>query len=444
MKSSMKWVLLLSGVSLLASCGGTKAGSGDSLGTSTDSAASQSIDSAGSQVVKIMFHVDSKSAEGQAYKKRIDAFNSASSVSHIKASATYVARTTGASAYETELMNKQAEGTLPDIITFDAPNCASYANSGLLWDISSLIDETTKADFLSMSLYRGHLYGLPIQESSAGFYYNKAILAKAGVDVSSYSVDSPWTYADFKAACAKIAAAGYTPADLRLDATKDETATYLLYSFGHASGGQYISDDGLTATGYLNSAAIRRGFQFLKDLVTSHYTSYAVGATDFFDGRVGFYLSSGWTIPDLDNKYPTVYPDRSSWGLLPYPSDVTSASATGSWCFGITDNGVQDKSAAIALLNYLTSAESSKAITAATGMVPARASVENTYSAGSPEDTLIQQLKKTGKARPNTVGYPKFSTVFSQIINEMKDGDLTSILNAKAASLQSELNKIAG
>lgn len=428
MTGSLFVLALVTGVS---SCGGNSNGNSVSGGGK-------------SSVVKIMFHVDSKSEEGMAYKKRIDAFNQAYADQGIRASASYVARTTGASAYETDLMNKQVEGTLPDIITYDAPNCASYAKSGLLYDITDLVPEEVKNDFVSTNEYQGKLYGLPIQESSAGFYYNKNLFTEAGIDVSSYTVENPWTFDQFKEVCRLLKEKGNVkyPVDMRLDATKDETATYLLYSFIYAAGGDFISEDGYTATGYFDSEKTADGFRFIKDLITAEYTSYSIGATDFFDGSVGMYLSSGWTIPDLDNKYPTTFPNRDSWGLLPYPKGVTVASATGSWCFGVTNNGTSDKSAAKELLLWLTSTESSKAITDATGMIPARKSVENSYEENSPEYVLMHQLQLSGRSRPNTVGYPKFTTCFNQIISELKDGDIASILTTKTQSLQSELDKL--
>lgn len=398
------------------------------------------IDAEGNTVVKIMFHVDASSAEGKAYKKRIDAFNAAYKDQKIKASASYIARTAGAADYEQKLVGMHNEGSLPDIITFDAPNCASYAQSGLIYDLSNLVPQDVQDDFLSLNKYDGKVYGLPIQESSAGFYYNKNIFRDLGIDVSGYTVDNPWTFDQFKDVCRRLRDAGKTAVDMRLDATKDETATYLLYPFIYAAGGEFLSEDGFTASGYFNSAETQSGFQFLKDLVTEGYTSYAIGATDFFDGKVGMYLSSGWTIPDLDNKYPGVFPNRDAWGLLPYPKGVESASATGSWSFAITDNHHKDKSKIKELLLWLVTPESSKGITDATGMIPARKSVENNYPVGSPEYTLLAQLAKTGRERPVTVGYPQFSTSFRQVIYEMKEGNLASILNAKASSLQIELD----
>ena len=432
MKKIFKAVSLFA-VSAVMACGFAACGGGDG---------GEEKDEAGNTIVKIMFHVDEKSTEGQAYKKRIDAFNTAYKDKKIKASATYQARTTGAAGYETELLNKQVEGTLPDIITFDAPNCASYAKSALLYDISSLVPQDVQSDFISLNKYDGKLYGLPIQESSAGFFYNKNIFKAANVDVSSYTVENPWTLAQFKDVCAKIKVSGKTAVDMRLDATKDETATYLLYPFIYAAGGTFTSEDGFTASGYFNSAATQSGFQFLKDLVAEGYTSYSIGATDFFTGKTGLYLSSGWTIPEIENKYKETFKSRDDWGLLPYPQGTAKASATGSWCFGITNNHHKDKEAAKELLLWLTSTESSDSITTATGMIAARKSVNKNYADGSPESVLLKQLQLTGKARPSTVAYPTFSTCFSQVIYSLKDGNLSDVLNAQAKTLQSEMDRI--
>ena len=411
-------------------------------GGPSDVTGEQPTDKDGNTIVKIMFHVDKSSTEGQAYQKRIDAFNAAYKDQKIKAQAIFKARSAGASGYETELLNNQLEGTLADIITFDAPNTAAYATSGLLYDISSLISAEDQEKFYSLNKYDGKLYGLPIQESSAGFYYNKKIFRDAGIDVSAYSAENPWTFEQFKDVCARLKAHGVTAVDMRLDATKDETAPYLLYPFIYAAGGNFVSNDGYTATGYYNSSATVKGFQFIKDLISAGYTSYAIGATDFFTGKVGMYLSSGWTIPDLVNKYREYFGSRDDWGLLPYPKDVVAASATGSWSYAITNNHHSDKTATLELLKWMTSAESSEAITNATGMIPARKDVVKNYAVGSPEYTLLKQLELSGKERPATVAYPTFSTTFNQVIAGLGNGDVSSLLNSATNTLQTEMNRL--
>ncbi len=400
-------------------------------------------DAEGNTIVKIMFHVDKSSTEGQAYQKRIQAFNAAYKDQKIKAQAIFKARSAGASGYETELQNNKIEGTLADIITFDAPNTAAYASAGLLYDITDLISAEEQDKFFSLNMYNGRLYGLPIQESSAGFFYNKKIFRAAGIDVSGYTAENPWTFEQFKDVCARLKAHGVEYAvDMRLDATKDETAPYLLYPFIYAAGGEFVSADGYTARGYYNSTETARGFQFLKDLITSGYTSYSIGATDFFTGKVGMYLSSGWTIPDLDNKYRDQFASRDDWGLLPYPKGAEAASATGSWSYAITNNHHSDKTATLELLKWMTSAESSEAITTATGMIPARRDVVKNYEVGSPEYTLLKQLELSGRERPVTVAYPTFSTTFNQIIYGLGNGRVEDLLNNATNTLQDAMDKV--
>ena len=425
---------------------GESAESATSQATSSEEVSSEQSSSAEGlkpAKLKIRFHVDQQSTEGMAYRKLIDSFNKEYAKFEIKVTADYVARTAGDSAYERQLATDMLDGTLPDVITFDAPNCAAYANTGYLYDLTDYLTDAEKRVYTTLNTYKGRTYGVPIQESSAGFYYNKNLFNQAGIDVSGITVANPWTYEEFKNVCAKLAAKNITPVDMRLDATKDETATYLLYPFIYASGGSFVDSEGKVALGYFNSDASKRGFQFFKDLLKANYTSYGIGATDFHTGKVGMYLSSGWTIPELDNKFPQTFPNRDSWGLLPYPKDVTVASANGSWSYAVGNNDKNTKREAVELLKYLSNAASSKIVTDATGMIPANREVETHYEPNSPEDVLIQQLYNTSICRPITVGYPQFSSAFSQVISGLGSTDnVGQLVDNKAQVLQNNLDKI--
>ena len=434
MKKSLLGLLMLP--VLLASC--------SLFGGGEDDPENDPNSAEGSKKLSIRFHVDEQSTEAKGYKKIIDAFNADHAAEGIKATATFLARTGSTDAYNSQLSRDKKDGTLPDIITFDAPNCAAYAAKGYLYDISDALTAAEKAKFITLNTYQGKLYGIPIQESSAGFYYNKALFAQAGINVDGITAENPWTFDQFKAVCAQLkAVCGNGKAvDMRLDATQDETATYLLYPFIYAAGGSFVDSSGLNATGYFDSQASINGFQFLRDLVDSQYTGYGIGATDFFTGKVGMYLSSGWTIPDLDNKYKAVFGDhdRNKWGILPYPKLVTAASATGSWSYAITNNKRNDKTLVVELLKYVTNGVSSKTITDHTGMIPANKDAEVNYAAGSPEYVLRKQLEVSGKERPATVGYPEFTKAFGQVISELRSGDVATIVGNKARMLQGDLD----
>ncbi|MBP3423396.1 MAG: extracellular solute-binding protein [Clostridia bacterium] len=419
---------------------------GEGAGEGGGSVASRT-DKYGNTLVTIMVHKDSSTKEGRAYQKCIDDFNEHYKEQKIKAQITFVAQTAGVDQYETTLWNKLAQGggALYDIISFDAPNCARFAAENLLYDITNLLDGYEK-DFIPASInkYNNSIYGLPIQESSAGFYYNKAILNGAGVsdgEIADYQRNG-WTFDQFKSVCQRIKGSGKTAVDMQLTAG-GETSTYLLYPLGNAAGGEYLSPDGLTAKGYLNSAETKAGFQFIKDCVAEGYTSYQIGSTDFLaKGTVGMYLSSGWTIPDINEQYSATF--TGGWGILPYPhaSGSAAVSATGSWSFGLTDNGIEDKSAAILLLKWMTSDDSARVITNATGMIPAKNTIQTSFAELSPQWVLYNQLVTTGKSRPTTVGYGDFSTEFNLILTALRNDSVAAALDNHATSLQTKLDRI--
>lgn len=407
------------------------------------------VDASGNTIVKIMVHVAEQSAEGKAYKQVTDSFNvsDVAKSEKIKVRVEYKPRSNSATGYETELINMMNNGNLPDIITFDAPNTWSYADAGILKDITELISEETQDDFfeISKNTYEGKLYGLPIQESSAGIYYNKAIFRNAGVlsRVENMTADNAWTIAEFESICAQLTLTEKCdlPIDLQLYKANDETATYLLYPFILAQGGSFLSADGMTATGYLNSNATKAAFQKIKNWVTAGYTSYDASDVGFYTGKYAMYLSSGWSIPEIQNQYAQQL--GNDWGILPYPKGTTSASATGSWSFGMTTQTKSAEKAAV-VLEWLVSTDSSVTITNATGMIPARQSAieRKNYEVGSPEYLLYDQLVKTGKTRPGTVAYPEFTSAFQGIINDLRNSnDVSAVVSTQTTTLQNNLDR---
>lgn len=405
------------------------------------------VDEDGNTIVQVMVHVAQQSAEGMAYNRITDSFNASDTAKEnkIRVRVKYSPRSNSATGYETELIAMMNQGTLPDIITFDAPNTWSYASSGILEDITDLISEGTQNDFfeISKNTYEGKLYGLPIQESSAGIYYNKKIFRDAGLlnRVENMTADNAWTIADFESICAELKDDCALPIDLQLYMANDETATYLLYPFILAQGGSFLSEDGMTATGYLDSAATIAAFQKIRNWADSGYTSYDASDVGFYTGQYAMYLSSGWSIPEIRNQYTQQLGE--DWGILPYPKGTRAASATGSWSFGMTTQCASREETAI-VLEWLVSTDSSVSITDATGMIPARKSAieQKNYTAGSPEYLLYDQLNKTGTVRPGTIAYPEFSSAFRGIVNGLRnDSNASSIVSTQTTTLQNNLDR---
>lgn len=96
-------------------------------------------------------------------------------------------------------------GDLPDVLTVDGPNIAAYAENGIIQPLAKLTDEEKSVyldSIIQQGTYNNKLYALGAMESSVGLYYNKDILAEAGVEVPD--ADHPWTWSEFTKVLKKV------------------------------------------------------------------------------------------------------------------------------------------------------------------------------------------------------------------------------------------------
>ncbi len=113
--------------------------------------------------------------------------------------------------FKTKLTTAMQAGTPPDIFqSWGGGVLQQYAQAGLLKDITPDLakdgwgDSFGKAG-LDLYSYNGKTYGVPWDMGAVGFWYNKALFAKANITTL------PATWADFLADIATLQAAGITP-----------------------------------------------------------------------------------------------------------------------------------------------------------------------------------------------------------------------------------------
>ena len=106
--------------------------------------------------------------------------------------------------YFTQMQTRVAGGTAPDCYELNIENFASYANNGVLAEITdvdlSSLDETA----LSAFNVDGKQYGLPGNFSNVVLVYNKDLFDQAGIDYPN----EDWTQDDVQAAAEAIRALG--------------------------------------------------------------------------------------------------------------------------------------------------------------------------------------------------------------------------------------------
>ncbi len=113
------------------------------------------------------------------------------------------------SAPQTDLFNQLTtavkEGNAPDVVLLDNPMMPDASSAGLLATAEQAGIDTSgiDANLLGPGVVDGVPYGVPMGSNALGLYYNKKILAAAGVDPTSIS-----SWATLNTAIEKVVASG--------------------------------------------------------------------------------------------------------------------------------------------------------------------------------------------------------------------------------------------
>ena len=157
----------------------------------------------------------------------------------------------------TMLQNNQP----PDVLNLNS--FSSYAKDGLLYTADEVLSPKTKDDFLEPFArggeYRGKLYGFPILSSARAFFYNRALLGKAGL------AGPPGTWDDFLRAAQKVQGLGQGTIGYALPLGPEEAqAEWSIWMWNN--GGEWKSGDTWTISSDKNAQTL----QFLADLANKH------------------------------------------------------------------------------------------------------------------------------------------------------------------------------
>ena len=112
--------------------------------------------------------------------------------------------TIGYDDYFTQMQTRVAGGTAPDCYELNIENFASYANKGILAEITGVDVSGLNETALGAFNVDGKQYGLPESFSNVVLIYNKDLFDQAGV---AYPTND-WTQDDLQAAAEKIRALG--------------------------------------------------------------------------------------------------------------------------------------------------------------------------------------------------------------------------------------------
>lgn len=362
----------------------------------------------GEEYLSIWVHSIEDTEEGQCYRKSVDAFNKKYDGKYF-ADIEFIPRNDSGGGYSDKINASVMSGDLPDVLTVDGPNIAAYAENGIIQPLAKLTDEEKSVyldSIIQQGTYNNKLYALGAMESSVGLYYNKDILAEAGVEVPD--ADHPWTWSEFTKVLKKVQPVVEKKKGYALDMTfpTGEATIYYYAPFFWSNGGDFVSKDGLKVNGVFNSKENLETVNYFKSFLDNGYMS-KVQITDLFE--------SGRYTP------------------------------TGSWAFAASSKTKKLKGAT-KLVQWMSGVESGKRLWDESKSFP------STYEAfeSSPifeEDenykALYHQLSKYGHPRSKTPVYPQVSASVQEVLENsvLTDNDAKTELDKSVERINAKLKR---
>jgi ABC-type glycerol-3-phosphate transport system substrate-binding protein len=226
-------------------------------------------------------------------------------------------------ALQTRVSAKNA----PDVVQMPVGYIPTYAEMGVLADLSKLLPEKDVAQFsetrLTVDMQDGKLAGLPMADSVRAVIYNKTAFDKAGITPPGEG-DTPWTWEEMVDAAREVQKEGGVRYGLQFEKPSMDGWLPFLYQ----AGGKLFDEDGTPSVGDAKGVD---ALSWTRKLYTEGLAAPGVieGTQDpvqlFISGQVGLWLSGGsYQVPILDSQV-----EGFEWGATFLPTDVTGTTLIG-------------------------------------------------------------------------------------------------------------------
>lgn len=417
MKKLISLILALAMALSLVACGGSSSNPGNSGDSSAagDNAAATDGDVT---YLNIWQPSDKESIENW-WVEKLDEWNAAHP--DIQVSRDAIDRS-DSYAYDNKVATAVTSNDLPDILFVDGPQVAYYAANGITVPLTSYF-ESELDDFVDSTVaectYNDELYAISATESSVALYYNIDYMKECGVDIEkleSYTVDKPMTWSEFAALAEQCTTDSYVGAHIVMD--HGEGLPYALEPMYISNGVDYISADGTTATGYVNSPEAVETTAFLADLIAKGYANVDPITDEFLNGACATELQGSWDVSVLADA-------DFEWGVTYYPvSDNTGTpvSPCGDWAAAVTAN-CSNVDAAGEFLQWLMSTENVASYAAAIAKPAARLSAYDDEAMAEykeyPLSVFQEELANNAAPRPRTPSYATFSADYAEAMTNI-------------------------
>ncbi|MFI7603876.1 ABC transporter substrate-binding protein [Micromonospora sp. NPDC049366] len=317
--------------------------------------------------------------------------------------------------YYNKLPSAASSGNGPDIAVMHMDQLATFAARGVITELDDVATTLglTESDFAPTvwkgGIYNNKRYGIPLDMHPLGFYYNKSVMEKAGLDPNK----PPTTRDDFTAALTELKKSGVQGFWI---SPFQFTGGMSFYSLVYQFGGSLFDAEVTKAT--FNADPAIEACTWMADMIKQGHSPSNVGQDAEYlalkSGKNAFTFNGIWQINDL-KKSPDV-----QWGVAPLPQIGSKPAAwANSHNFTIVKqraNNANKVQASKVFINWLSehSLDWAKG-----GQVPARKSVRDgaDFKALTEVNALAPELDYAAFP-PATPGLGEVLTTFYNSFNE--------------------------
>jgi len=341
--------------------------------------------------------------------------------------------------------------TSVDVLAVDPPRIANMVDQDFLTDESDSL-EKMEDEFSAVGLEStevdGKPWAYPMWTSDNFLFYNKAVLAKAGIEAPGGTDADRLTFEEVLADSKQIVDSGAAKYGFGIE-QPDRYYALQPIAAGMGAGSGLTGDDNLTAA--VDTDEWEAFGEWYAKLFSDGLSPRGIDTSGMPDllmsGQVGFLLANPVILNDVTTRL------GDDWGIAPHPyfdgQDVVTP--TDSWAFGISAFSTQ-KEASRKFVQFLTmNPEGIETVTKDLPFPPVAtagvAAYEQYLADLAPAQTadLPELLKVDGDEsavhRPVSKGYVQFETVMNKAFDDIRNGaDVRETL----ASAQSELERQLG
>lgn len=349
--------------------------------------------------------------------------------------------------FDTQLLVDLAAGTAPDVWNQDASTLARLVDAGYVLDMNecvALVPEFNLDRFFpsTLSIHQreadGAVYGVPNDFTPMVIYYNTNSFERAGVDLPT----SDWTWDEFVDVAERLTldANGKNRQDADFDAENVVQWGFRVRQFSFEwlyrvweNGGDVISPDGTTASGYLDSPEAIEAITWLRDLALEQGVAPDPSTLDqmlqqagfldrFLAGDVAMFDRGHWELVGLQSN--AAY-EEGIFGVVGQPSKVADATVLYESGFVIRADIPEDKKTAAC---QFVEAATSRAYQDTKGITGIAISA-NQEAANAVADSTESDIEKTFVAEVAN-GRPPYGSVYAKwpTIEQLLDSMMERIL----------------